>query len=79
MDTQEKRFRLNVTRRHFLTKAGLGIGSAALGSMLFKDQLFGSSETSAIPLGLAQFAPKAKRIIYLFLNCAPSQLETFDY
>jgi hypothetical protein len=79
MDTQEKRFRLNVTRRHFLTKAGLGIGSAALGSMLFKDQLFGSSETSAIPLGLAQFAPKAKRIIYLFQNGAPSQLETFDY
>lgn len=79
MDTQEKRFRLNVTRRHFLTKAGLGIGSAALGSMLFKDQLFGSSETSAIPLGVAQFAPKAKRIIYLFQNGAPSQLETFDY
>lgn len=79
MDTQEKRFRLNVTRRHFLTKAGLGIGSAALGSMLFKDQLFGSTETSAIPLGVAQFAPKAKRIIYLFQNGAPSQLETFDY
>ena len=79
MDTQEKRFRLNGTRRHLLTKAGLGIGSAALGSMLFKDQLFGSSETSAIPLGLAQFAPKAKRIIYLFQNGAPSQLETFDY
>ena len=38
-----------------------------------------SSETSAIPLGLAQFAPKAKRIIYLFQNGAPSQLETFDY
>lgn len=79
MDTQEKRFRLNVTRRHFLTKAGLGIGSAALGSMLFKDQLLGSTETSAIPLGVAQFAPKAKRIIYLFQNGAPSQLETFDY
>jgi hypothetical protein len=30
-------------------------------------------------LGVAQFAPKAKRIIYLFQNGAPSQLETFDY
>ena len=79
MDNQEKLFRLNVTRRHFLTKAGLGIGSAALGTMLFKDQLFGTSEASNIPLGVAQFAPKAKRIIYLFQNGAPSQLETFDY
>ena len=79
MDNQEKQFRLNVTRRHFLTKAGLGFGSAALGSMLFKDQLFGSSEQSNLPLGVAQFAPKAKRIIYLFQNGAPSQLETFDY
>jgi hypothetical protein len=32
-----------------------------------------------MPLGLAQFAPKAKRIIYLFQNGAPSQLETFDH
>jgi hypothetical protein len=79
MDNQEKLFRLNVTRRHFLTKAGLGIGSAALGTMLFKDQLFGTSEATNIPLGVAQFAPKAKRIIYLFQNGAPSQLETFDY
>jgi len=47
--------------------------------MLFKDQLFGSSEQSNLPLGVAQFAPKAKRIIYLFQNGAPSQLETFDY
>jgi hypothetical protein len=79
MENQEKQFRLNVTRRHFLTKAGLGFGSAALGSMLFKDQLFGADAQSSIPLGLAQYAPKAKRIIYLFQNGAPSQLETFDY
>ncbi|MEY2596810.1 MAG: hypothetical protein RI965_2082, partial [Bacteroidota bacterium] len=37
-----------------------------------------ASET-AMQLGVAQFAPKAKRIIYLFQNGAPSQLETFDY
>jgi hypothetical protein len=79
MDNHEKQFRLNVTRRHFLTKAGLGIGSAALGTMLFKDQLFGTIDAASVPLGIAQFAPKAKRIIYLFQNGAPSQLETFDY
>jgi hypothetical protein len=72
MENQEKQFRLNITRKHFLTKAGLGIGSAALGSMLFKDQLFGSDVQSSMPLGLAQFAPKAKRIIYLFQK-------TFDH
>ncbi|MEN9951829.1 MAG: hypothetical protein RLZZ520_97, partial [Bacteroidota bacterium] len=79
MDNHEKQFRLNVTRRHFLTKAGLGIGSAALGTLLFKDQLFGTNDAASVPLGIAQFAPKAKRIIYLFQNGAPSQLETFDY
>ncbi|MEY5046292.1 MAG: hypothetical protein RL713_1517, partial [Bacteroidota bacterium] len=49
MDNHEKQFRLNVTRRHFLTKAGLGIGSAALGTMLFKDQLFGTSDAASVP------------------------------
>jgi hypothetical protein len=34
---------------------------------------------SALPLGLPHFAPKAKRVIYLFQNGAPSQLESFDY
>lgn len=79
MEQQEKDFRLNITRKHFLTKAGLGLGGAALGGLLFKDQLFGSSAETAMQLGVAQFAPKAKRIIYLFQNGAPSQLETFDY
>ncbi|MFN5913727.1 MAG: twin-arginine translocation signal domain-containing protein, partial [Chitinophagaceae bacterium] len=44
MEQQEKKFRLNVTRRRFLTGAGLGIGSAALGTLLFKDQLMGKQE-----------------------------------
>lgn len=79
MEQQEKEFRLNITRKHFLTKAGLGLGGAALGGLLFKDQLFGSASETAMQLGVAQFAPKAKRIIYLFQNGAPSQLETFDY
>ncbi|MCE2756443.1 MAG: DUF1501 domain-containing protein [Chitinophagaceae bacterium] len=79
MEQQEKEFRLNVTRRHFLTKAGLGLGGAALGGLLFKDQFMGVDSQAAMQLGVAQFAPKAKRIIYLFQNGAPSQLETFDH
>lgn len=79
MSDPVKQFRLSVTRRHFLNKAGLGLGSIALGSLLLPDLLRKKDEDSALPLGLAQFAPKAKRVIYLFQNGAPSQLETFDY
>ena len=70
---------LNVNRRKFLSKLSLGIGSVALGSLLIPD-LFGSkSEDEMLATGLPQFAPKAKRIIYLFQNGAPSQLDLFDY
>lgn len=72
--------RLNVNRRHFLGKLSVGLGSIALGSLLIKD-LFSNPETIGQNLvsGLPHFAPKAKRVIYLFQNGAPSQLETFDY
>jgi Protein of unknown function (DUF1501) len=71
--------RFNINRRHFLGKAAVGLGSAALGSLLLPN-LFGGSESIAnLPLGLPHFAPKAKRIIYMFQNGAPSQLESFDY
>jgi hypothetical protein len=69
---------LNINRRHFLGKLGLGIGSAALGSLLIPD-LFSGKEEDIASLGIPHFAPKAKRIIYLFQNGAPSQLESFDY
>lgn len=77
---QFNKFRLNHTRRHFLTKAGLGIGSIALGSLMLPGMFGKKEEEMTGPmLGLPQFAPKAKRIIYLFQNGAPSQLESFDY
>jgi hypothetical protein len=71
---------LNVNRRHFLSKLSMGFGSAALGSLLLPDLLKGAkSGMEDLPVGLPHFAPKAKRIIYLFQNGAPSQLESFDY
>src|ERR1700761_9607212 len=69
---------LSMNRRRFLQRAGLGIGSIALGSLLIPN-LFGSSEDEMPQLGLPNFAPRAKRIIYLFQNGAPSQLDLFDY
>lgn len=64
---------LHVTRRQFLGRTSLGIGSAALASLL-NPQLFANGIFSA-----PNFAPKAKRVIWLTQAGAPSQLETFDY
>ena len=69
---------LNLNRRKFLSRLSLGIGSFALGSLLVPD-LFDSPDEEAMLAGLPHFAPKAKRIIYLFQNGAPSQLDLFDY
>jgi len=71
---------LNLNRRKFLSRLSLGVGSAALGSLLIPDLFKGGSPSeAAIMEALPHFAPKAKRVIYLFQNGAPSQLETFDY
>ncbi|MGF7037552.1 DUF1501 domain-containing protein [Mucilaginibacter lappiensis] len=73
--------RLNINRRRFLSRLSLGIGSVALGSLLIPDLFSGNggeSEADFIP-GIPNFAPKAKRVIYLFQDGAPSQLESFDY
>ncbi|MGB0153323.1 MAG: DUF1501 domain-containing protein [Verrucomicrobiales bacterium] len=74
------------TRRHFFRDCGLGVGKIALASMLADSgsKLFGAPVTSA--LTESPIAPKpghfegtAKRVIYLFMAGAPSQLELFDY
>ncbi|HZF66224.1 MAG TPA: DUF1501 domain-containing protein [Chitinophagaceae bacterium] len=71
---------LNINRRKFLSRVSIGLGTAALGSLLIPDLFSGSSEEeSNLISGLPHFAPKAKRVIYLFQNGAPSQLESFDY
>lgn len=70
---------LNFNRRRFLSRLSLGLGSVALGSLLMPDLFSGSMDESDILAGLPDFAPKAKRVIYLFQNGAPSQLESFDY
>ncbi|WP_132050726.1 DUF1501 domain-containing protein [Pseudocnuella soli] len=70
---------LNINRRKFLSKLSLGIGSVALGSLLIPDLFSGKPDEEALMAGLPHFAPKAKRIIYLFQNGAPSQLDLFDY
>lgn len=60
-----------VSRRTFLARTGVGLGSVALSSLLAREAL-------ASP-GLPHFAPKAKRVIFLYMSGGPSHLETFDY
>jgi hypothetical protein len=70
----------NFNRRRFLSTMSLGIGSVALGSLLMPDLLKGGGlEEEGLAPGIPHFAPKAKRVIYLFQNGAPSQQELFDY
>jgi hypothetical protein len=78
MDKEIVEHRMNMNRRRFLASMSMGVGSVALGSLLIPD-LFRSSPEEAIMAGLPHFAPKAKRVIYLFQNGAPSQLDLFDY
>ena len=70
-----------VTRRWFFRDCGVGLGSIALAS-LFGEGLRGAAGSVA-PGPFAprapHFAPRAKRVIYLFMAGAPSHLELFDY
>jgi hypothetical protein len=66
--------RLMLTRRELFRKGALGLGAAALGSLLSKD-----AEASGGLPGLPHFAPRAKRVIYLFMNGAPTHVDLFDW
>ncbi len=69
------------TRRDFLTKTGLGLGTAALAQLFSRDLLaapaLSASSVPGLP-GLPHFAPKAKRVICLFQSGGPSHLDLFD-
>ena len=65
------------TRRDFLWHAGGGLGGVALAAMLSRDAL-GVFDSSTTPPPLA-FAPKAKRVIQLFMSGAASHLDLFDF
>jgi len=75
---------LMVTRRHFFRECGVGLGKIALASLLtdaFARRASAATDPAGNPLvPLApHFAPKAKRVIHLFMAGAPSQLDLFDY
>jgi len=68
-----------VSRRWFLRQCSVGLGSIAF-TQLLAERGYGDT-TTPDPLApkQPQFAPKAKRVIFLFMAGAPSHLELFDY
>ena len=66
------------TRRQFFGDAGLGLGAAALATLLGEGALAADGGNGAIP-GLPHFAPRAKRVIYLMQGGAPSHVDLFDF
>src|SRR5512141_2965242 len=72
------------TRRAFFKKTGLAAGRIALASLMFPGLFRAAGQGTArrahpgLP-GLPHFAPKARRLIYLFMNGAPSQIDLWDH
>lgn len=77
-----------LNRRAMLGSAGLGLGRAALATLLFADPTRrtladaaagdGDGPQAGLP-GLPHFAPRAKNVIYLFQSGGPSHVDLFDY
>jgi hypothetical protein len=65
---------LALTRRHFCSRFGLGLGSVALASLLPREL-----GAAVAPTSFPNFPAKAKRIIYLFMSGGPAQQDLFDY
>src|SRR5579883_1689803 len=70
------------TRRHFFGRMATGLGTTALASLLnpslFAEPLGGDTKALGALKSL-HFAPKAKRVIYLFMSGGPSHIDLFDY
>src|SRR5215210_1969974 len=68
------------TRRQFFGRSATGIGAAALASLLGDDLRAADDPLkTAGALPRLHFAPKAKRVIYLFMSGGPSHIDLFDY
>src|SRR2546422_284519 len=87
MNTAERELRWNggLSRRQMLAQCGTGLGVMALASLLDQVGLLAARANStggpaSLPLAprTPHFRPKAKRVVHLFMNGGPSQVDTFD-
>ncbi len=75
------RYQTLQSRRQFLNRAAVGLGSAVLGSLAARSSAAGPVPGALAPgalAGLPHFAPRAQRVIFLFMAGAPSQLDLYD-
>ncbi len=78
---------LHLTRREFFSRSATGLGTAALATLLGRESRgHAAGSQPPVPGGripglpsLPHMAPKAKRVIYLFQNGAPTHVELFDF
>ena len=71
---------LAMNRRQLIGRGATGIGIAALASLLQGEGLIAADTSKPQGLaGLPHFAPRAKRVIFLFQNGAPTHIDLFDY
>src|SRR6187397_476195 len=81
MDLNRER-QLLLTRRQFFGRTAAGIGTAALASLLNPSLFAGEAPHAPGMRGILDalhYAPKAKRVIYLFMSGGPSHIDLFDY
>jgi hypothetical protein len=71
---------LFLSRRTLLSRIGMGFGSMALGKLMHETDAQAAPSTVQDPFGVRvpHFAPKAKRVVHLFMNGGPSHVDTFD-
>jgi hypothetical protein len=67
-----------LSRRQLLHQSGMGFGALALGALFHNSASAASTAQGPLVPHAPQFAPKAKRIVHLFMNGGPSQVDTFD-
>ena len=68
-----------ISRRWFFRQCGIGLGSIALSSLLAPRASGAAAAPNPLAVKPPHFPPKARRVIYLFMGGAPSQLDLFDY
>jgi hypothetical protein len=69
-----------LSRRQWLTRCGLGMGSLALANLVVSGQASSAFDQALRPLAPRppHFPAKAKRVVHIFANGGPSQVDTFD-
>src|SRR5262245_41129138 len=71
---------LSLSRRELLQRSGLGFGMLGLAGVLASEGSLSATPSAGNPLAPKQphFRPRAKRVVHLFMNGGPSQVDTFD-